>query len=354
MFTGPSISLREILSKDAISSTAPCRIDSGGTWDIKAMALPLEGIKPVTVNIALNLRTSVSLLPYDDGAVKISSRGFPKGKISSLENLSFEPPFGIFFAAVSYFGFHGLEIRIDSQAPVKSALGGSSTALVALIRALIKSKQLVDGTRFTSDEILHLAYHIEDGISGGSCGLQDQAAAVYGGVHQWTWQFGNKVAPFIRSKLLDRDGQKDLSERLIVAFSGKSHISSLTNRKWIEDFLSGRTRKGWIRTNAVVDSFAQAIKEKDWHKAARHLREEMAIRKKITPEALIPETEELIYQAEQSGCGARFAGAGAGGSLWAIGEKKNISGLRHTWGKTLASIKDGRIIDCQVDSEGLR
>ncbi|MBW1764527.1 MAG: galactokinase, partial [Deltaproteobacteria bacterium] len=52
-----SLSAREILEKKPVEAGAPCRIDSGGTWDIKAMALPLEGIEPVTVNMALSLRT---------------------------------------------------------------------------------------------------------------------------------------------------------------------------------------------------------------------------------------------------------------------------------------------------------
>lgn len=354
MIKGYFVSLREFLSRHPTSATAPCRIDTGGTWDIKAMALPFQGIKPITVNMALNLRTSVTLLPYKDGAIKISSRGFPEGKTFSLERPSFRPPFGIFCAAVSFFGFHGFEVRIESESPVKSALGGSSTALVALIKALDKSRKFLDGAQRTSDEILHLAYHIEDAISGGNCGIQDQAAAVYGGVNLWTWEFGNKASPFVKTPLLDRKGQKRLSERLLVAFSGRSHVSSITNRKWLEDFLSGKTRDGWIAANEVVRGFAGAIGEQSWLKAAEHLKEEMAIRRKITPEALIPETEKLIGQAEQSGCGARFTGAGAGGSLWAIGEKDNIDRLRNTWEKTLAGIKDGEIIPCQVEPEGLK
>ncbi|MBW2285838.1 MAG: galactokinase, partial [Deltaproteobacteria bacterium] len=45
-------SIRKLLEKETISASAPSRVDSGGTWDIKGMALPLEGIGPVTVNIA--------------------------------------------------------------------------------------------------------------------------------------------------------------------------------------------------------------------------------------------------------------------------------------------------------------
>ena len=177
-----SKSLRDLLTRHQVVASAPCRIDAGGTWDIKAMALPFERLRPITVNIALNLRTSVVLSPYEDSWVKISSDGFPRGESFSKDQLPLTPPFGLFFAAVSYFDVHGMAIEIRSQSPVKSALGGSSTALVALIKALSK---VSSGKKMSAKEILHLAYHLEDGISGGNCGLQDHAAAVYGGVSQW-------------------------------------------------------------------------------------------------------------------------------------------------------------------------
>jgi len=346
-------SLSRFLAKNPVEASAPCRVDSGGTWDIKAMALPLEWSEPTTINIALTLRTSVSLFPYDKGMVKISSEGFGRSEVFSKGLLPYNGPFGLFFSAVSYFGFHGLEVRISSRSPVKSALGGSSTALVALIKALSKVSQKLGGKRLAPREILHMGYHLEDGISGGNCGLQDQGAAVYGGVNQWKWRYGQLTTPFERTTLLDRKGQKELSSRLLVAYCGKGHVSMHTNRNWIKDFLGGDTRSGWVRANEIVKRLSPAIKEKDWKLAAGLLREEMALRKEITPEALIPITSKLVEQAEQAGCGARFAGAGAGGSLWALGEIENIKRLRIIWKGTLASIKGARILDCAVDPVGV-
>jgi D-glycero-alpha-D-manno-heptose-7-phosphate kinase len=349
-----SDSLQDLLAEQPVEASAPCRIDCGGTWDIKAMALPLEGIGPVTVNMALNLRTSVILSPYKYGWVKISSLGFPQGEAFYKDNLPFNSRFGLFFAAVSYFGFHGLEVRIRSGSPVKSALGGSSTALVALVKALAKASAGLSGRRLRAKEVLYLSYHLEDAVSGGNCGIQDQAAAVYGGVNLWKWLYGHRTAPFARTPLLDRKGQEEFSKHLLVAFSGKSHVSSTTNRRWIKDFLSGRTRPGWVKVNETVLQLAQAIKRQNWQKAADFLREEMALRKKLTPEALIPITKKLVGQAERAGCGARFAGAGAGGSLWAIGEKKNIERLGEKWRETLETVKSAKVLDCRIDSSGVR
>jgi D-glycero-alpha-D-manno-heptose-7-phosphate kinase len=347
-------SLQELLSSTQVEASAPCRIDSGGTWDIKALALPCETIRPITVNMALNLRTSVVLSPFDHGWIKISSEGFPRAETFSKDLLPFNSPYGLFLASVSYFDFHGVEIHINSQSPVRSALGGSSTALVALIKAFAKVSQALGAKVLSRREILHLAYHIEDGISGGNCGPQDQAAAVYGGVNSWTWIYGDRSGPLRRRPLLDRQGQKELSKHLLVIYSGKSHTSSRTNSRWTRDFLSGRTRAGWVKANEIVHRISEAIEGKDWRHAAQLLQQEMHVRREMTPEALIPLTERLVQQAEAEGCGARFAGAGAGGCVWAIGETEDLDRLREIWRGTLEPVKDAGILGCAVDPLGVR
>jgi len=347
-------SARKILKNHRVEASAPCRIDSGGTWDIRTMALPMEAIKPVTLNIALSLRTRVVLLPFEDGMVKVSSEGFPDSEAHDFMTLPFDSPFGLFYAALSYFGFHGLEVRIASDSPSKAALGGSSTALVALIKALSKLAVLAGRAPLPRKNILHLAYQMEDAVSSGKCGIQDQAAAVFGGVNLWQWQFGDRRSPYERQVLLDRKRQRELSEHLLVAFSGKSHVSARINQGWLEGFLSGRTRAGWIEANRIVRRLAQALADRKWDRAAGLLREEMAVRRAITPDALIPVTHQLIQQAEEEGCGARFAGAGAGGSVWALGEIKRIQVLKNIWRSTLAPIRGAGILDCAVDPRGVR
>ena len=347
-------SARRIIENRSIEASAPCRIDSGGTWDIRSMALPMEAIEPVTLNIALSLRTRVVLLPYEDGMVKVSSEGFPNTGAHDFMTLPFDSSFGLFFSAISYFGFHGLEVGIVSDSPSKAALGGSSTALVALIKALSKLAALTGRNPLPRKNILHLAYQLEDAVSSGKCGIQDQAAAVFGGVHLWRWQFGDRHSPYERQPLLDRSGQAELSEHLLVAFSGKSHVSAQINRQWLEGFLSGQTRAGWIEANRIVHRLAQALGDRRWERAANLLREEMAVRRAITPDALIPVTDQLIQQAEEEGCGARFAGAGVGGSVWALGEKKRIRELKNIWRCALAPIQGAGILDCRVDAKGVR
>jgi len=347
-------SAREILKVQTITSSAPCRIDSGGTWDIKALALPFERANPVTCNIALNLRTWVTLLPHRHGRVRVVSQGFALTEEFPFGDMKLTSPFNIFFAAVSYFGFHGLEIHIKSDSPPRSGLGGSSTALVALIKSLSKLDLLISEKRRSARDILHLAYHIEDGVSHGKCGMQDQAAALYGGVNLWSWRYGSKESPFLRSPLLRGSGIEALSSRLLVVHSGRSHFSHRTNRRWVADFLAGKTTKHWVKANDICREFAKALEAMDWKGAAYYLKRETAIRRRITPDAFTPLTNKLIRQAEAMGCGARFAGAGAGGAVWAIGGKEDIEGLKKKWKASLARVRTAEVLDCGVDPWGAR
>ena len=255
---------------------------------------------------------------------------------------------------MNYFGFTGLEIRIHSESPVKSALGGSSTALVALLKALVNLNKIIGGKGyFSKKDILFLGYNLEDGISGGNCGMQDQAAAVYGGGNGGAWNYSNRRMPVKREKLLDRNGIKELSNRLLVAYSGKWHVSADTNRIWLKNFLEGKTRNGWIEANTVVRGLIESVRSMNWIESARCIKEEMKLRRKITPDALIPETIKLTSDAERTGCGARFAGAGAGGSVWALGEPDDINKLKNKWQESLLKIKGARILQCTVDPNGV-
>ncbi len=381
----PSRCIRELLEENPIKTSSPCRIDSGGTWDIKALALPLEGVVPITVNLAINLRTYITLLPYESGWVKISSDNFDTQETYPFANIPFNSRFGLFFAIVSFFKFHGVEIVIRSTSPVNAGLGGSSTAAVAAIKAFSTVKTMVDETiMFPSNtkdnkenppsppfskggqggfshekeiekgEILHLAYHLEDAVSGGMCGLQDQGAAVFGGVNKWVWNYSREGRPFERKSILDEKGQKEISKRILVAYSGKRHLSAKINRLWIEKFLRGDTRSGWIEVNRIVNRFALNIGKGKWKEGAKELRNEVAIRKEITHEAFTPIISRLIQESEGAGCGARFAGAGGGGTVWALGEIDDIQRLREIWANILKGTKKGRILECAIDPIGVR
>ena len=184
--------------------------------------------------------------------------------------------------------------------------------------------------------------------------MQDQGAAVFGGVHAWHWRYSREGGVFERETIVERTGYEDMSRRMLVAYSGRRHSSTGINRRWMKGFLSGGTRCAWIEANQMVNRFASRIREGRWEEAAGALRDEVALRRKITPEAFTEVISRLIGKSEEMGCGARFAGAGGGGSVWAIGEIDAIGRLRGVWEDILKSSRKGRILDCAIDPDGVR
>ena len=102
--------LRKTLESRPIVTSAPCRIDMGGTLDLPIFYYALRHLDPCTVNIALGLRTRVRLLPYRDGYIKISSRGFKDAEFPT-DAAPFDHPLGLMFATAAYFNAGGRSYR---------------------------------------------------------------------------------------------------------------------------------------------------------------------------------------------------------------------------------------------------
>ncbi|MBC8463901.1 MAG: galactokinase, partial [Deltaproteobacteria bacterium] len=96
-----------MLESESIEASAPCRIDAGGTLDIRTFYYPLRHMSPCTFNIAIDLRTHIRLLPFKNGMVKVSSKGFQSAAFP-LEKAPFRHPLGLIFAIAVYFQAAGI------------------------------------------------------------------------------------------------------------------------------------------------------------------------------------------------------------------------------------------------------
>lgn len=128
------MNFNRILEKNPIQVSVPCRVDFGGTLDISTLYLPMAGLSPATFNMALDLRTRVTLSSFEKGYVQVSSKGFETA-VFKKDEAPFHHPMGLMFAVAKYFDAEGVHIHIDSSSPPRSALGGSSAAAVAIVAA---------------------------------------------------------------------------------------------------------------------------------------------------------------------------------------------------------------------------
>ena len=346
------ILLKNLLESGPVKAAAACRIDCGGTLDIKTFYYPLRHLSPCTFNIALNMKTRVRLLPYSSGEIKVSSRGF-RTEVHSADSAPFSGPLGLVFAITTYFRVDGVHIEIVSESPPRSALGGSSTAAVALIGALAKALAGEGIPPMSTKQIVLLAHAMEEAVAGIPCGLQDQLAAAYGGVHAWYWPSEPTEPPFKRTEVLTGDDYDTLEAHLLVAYCGVPHESQDINSKWIDQFVKGEARPLWYEIVSSTTEFVQSMTMKDWSGAVRAMNKEVEIRRKMTPEVFDEIGVALLEKALAHGCGARFTGSGGGGCIWALGEEENIRTLRPEWVDILSSREGAKLLDVRVDPNGL-
>jgi len=345
--------LRNILETVHTEASAPCRIDMGGTLDISTFHYPLRHFSPCTFNIGLDLRTRVCLSAYNKGMVKVSSKGF-KSVEYPIDTVPFDHPLGLMFAIAAYFGVQGVHIRIESSSPPRSALGGSSSAAVALIAAFSRVfEKIGTGKILSRKETAMLAYTIEGSVAGVPCGLQDQLAATYGGVNIWYWLDGIKGPCFRKKAVYQKKFFKKFEKHLLLAYCGIPHVSKDINGKWVRQFLSGRYRELWAEIIAYTHKFVDALTKSEFKYAAESMNGEVTLRKKMTPEVLDSMGEKLVDSAVENNCGARFTGAGGGGCIWAIGEIEDIAKLEKDWEFILSERKESCMLEVKIDSKGL-
>ncbi len=348
-----TISIKKLLESDPVEASAPCRIDLGGTLDLKTFYYQLHHLSPCTFNIAIRQRTCVRLNPYKSDMIKISSSGFADAEYPAAR-APFDHPLGLMFSIATYFRARGVHIVIDSASPPRSALGGSSAAAVALIGAFSKLFEKKGQPSLSTKKTAMLAHTIEESVAGVPCGMQDQLAAAYGGVNAWYWNANVFGSLFKQRVLVEKKHYQTLERQILLAYCGMPHESKNINGKWVRQFLSGRYRNSWAEIAEHTHSFVEALVGFDIKAALAAMNSEMKIRKKMTPEVLDAMGEKLINSAVENKCGARFTGAGGGGCVWALGEGKDLRRLHDIWEGLLADRNEASLLAMEIDPDGLK
>jgi D-glycero-alpha-D-manno-heptose-7-phosphate kinase len=343
------VNLSPILEKKQIQSSVPCRVDFGGTLDISTFYLPLAHLRPAGFNMAMDLRTVVTLFPHTPGKVKVSSRGFDTAEFEQA-GAPFDHPMGLMFACAQYFNAHGVHIHIESGSPPRSALGGSSAAAVAILAAFHAAlERPVD-----PEHLAWLAHYIEASVAGVPCGVQDQAAAAFGGAHLWEWKMKASGPGFEKTPLCESDdAYRSFAPHMLVAYCGIPHESKDVNSRWVKSFVQGKTRAIFAQIAGMTRAFFEAVRTKDFARAADLMIQETRLRVEMTPDVLDKTGKDLFDAARHHRCGARFTGAGGGGCLWAVGGRNDISELAASWQTVLEPIPDASLLDTRIDPKGI-
>ena len=347
-----TIPIRELLKDRHVEASAPCRIDMGGTLDLSTFYLPLRRYRPCTFNIALDLRTMVTVKPGRKGITQIKSRGFEPTTFS-LPQAPFDHPLGLMFAIANYFDADGVDISIVSASPPRSALGGSSSAAVALAAAFQAVLSTAGAAVTPVQETALLAHALEGSVAGVPCGLQDHLAAAYGGIHAWYWAQEGATRAFKKVTIVEPRRFTEIESHILVAYCGVPHVSKDINGQWVRQFIAGKHRQKWEEICTITREFIDAMIDLNYKEAACCMNREVALRREMTPEVFDEMGEQLRESAVENACGVRFTGAGGGGCVWAMGDMEDIDRLRGIWENILRQREDARILDSCVDGRGV-
>ncbi len=324
-------------AKTMLKITAPTRIDlAGGTLDIFPLYL-FEG-GGITINMAINLETSVSINKRKDKIINIASSDLEIIELyESAEKIDAKKSkLGLICEVINFFQPDcGLDISVSSSVPKGSGLAASSSLIVALTYGFSK----LYGEKAEANTLIDWCANIEAKHLGVPTGKQDYYAAYFGGIN--TIYFTDKGIELKQAKLSKLD-IRQIEEHVVLSFTGKSHFSGANNwdimKGYIDD--TGDTREHMKRIKITAEKMDSAINRRDITAFSELVKEEWENRKKLAKEISNDKIDEIIRKAEEAGAlASKICGAGGGGCLMTVcrPEKREqvINAIETSGGKIL-------------------
>ena len=290
-----------------IMARAPVRnADLGGWRDTRIFS------SGKVMNMAIRLYTYVSLVPTADRGVHIVSHDMDDSEyVQNVRDMEYAGALGLLKAAISSSGAEGgFQVTVRSEAPPASGLGSSAALAVSLLGALYHYQ----GKKFLPHQIASAAQRIETDFLKLECGVQDQLAAAFGGINFVEVNYPNaRVTPVpVTDAMLC-----ELETRMLVVYTGKSHFSSGTHTKVIENFerRDPRTLAAFEGLDTTAAVGAEALMRGEMKGYADALNRNWTYQKELHETITTPEVDDLQAKAEKLGCiGFKLNGAGAGGT----------------------------------------
>jgi len=317
---------------------APTRADlAGGTLDIWPLYCAVGGGR--TINVALDLCASVTFEILPSVVFKMEIESFGNQKCSFEDPLSADAiralPAAVQFPAFVASHFlrqqEGLpeqciRMKLETQAPLRSGLGGSSTLCVAMVRGLgrIFNQFVEQGWQW---KLLEWVRDVEAAFLHTPTGTQDYLAALFGGLKSYTSEIGG-----IRVNDYAEGMQAALKERLLVIFSGEMHSSGLSNWELFKGAMEGNTdvMRGFHSIAAVAEKLHQELSASkvSWRNVGALWNEEWKIRQQVFKVQTSRLDEIVDFLTQQKVLGRKVCGAAAGGSLIALVEPEDRERIR--------------------------
>jgi D-glycero-alpha-D-manno-heptose-7-phosphate kinase len=339
--------------------SAPTRADlAGGTLDLWPLYCFIGSSK--TINVAIDLRAicTFECLSHSTPLIEVQNNdgvsfSFTQPQLGgALDSVPKEIRFPV--AVISrYFSqnlitenFH-LKIRLETQAPVGSGLGGSSTLCVALLKGLGHLTGQFQGEDWQW-RIMEWARDVEAEYLKTPTGTQDYLGAIFGSLSCFGYELGKLTHQTYRQKVVE-----ELDSRMLVLFSGEMHHSGLSNwdvfKKAVER--DEKVVSGLTSIHGLAESLHQELlnAQVDWRRVGFLMSEEWRIRK-TTLGVNTERLDEMIqFLTSKKIDGVKVCGAAQGGSLMVLVEPSRKNEMAE-----ICRNHKIKVLPTQVASSGVR
>lgn len=306
--------------------SAPARIDlAGGTLDVPPLCHMFRDC--LTVNLAIDRRVEVTLVPSED---KLLYAG--EAEPVPLVDVPLFAKALAYLAPEASYNVHTL-----GNIPAAAGLGGSSTLLVALVKAIT----LATGQEMDHVTLLERVTVLEHRLLGKPAGTQDAIAAIYGGLSEIHFEHGKpeqkhlKLPPFLQGPLY-------------LAYSKQQHHSGINNWGIIKAACENepRTRSVLAALNGNAHRMTAALQTIDRSTFFDTLKQEAVLRSQLCEDILTPDMQSFSNYFGDN-LAAKICGAGGGGCMFLFGDVEP-SALYEA-----ANRFNLEILTCEPDTRGL-
>jgi len=303
-----------------IRSKAPLRLGlAGGGTDLDVYASKYTGY---VLNATISLYAHTILEPLDNGKVIFES--LDSGEKIELDSREFfeidgnmDLYKGIYNRIVKDFIKKPLSFKLTtySDVPSGSGLGGSSTLVVAIIKAFVEWLYLPLGEY----DIAKLAYEIEREDIGIVGGAQDQYVATFGGFNFMEF-YGDKrviVNPLrIKNWIID-----EFESSTILYFTGISRSASVIEKEKESVIKKEKSLEALHQVKEDAVKMKEYLLKGDIKNFAKILGDSWEAKKRVTDSISTTEIDRIYKLAIENGAySGKVSGAGGGGFMFFIVE----------------------------------
>jgi D-glycero-alpha-D-manno-heptose-7-phosphate kinase len=328
-----------------VDVSAPNRIDlAGGTTDLYPLYLLMSG--GFTVNVAINVKSRVTLIETDDQVYRLCSEDLKQSfETDNLDDLPISGPLGLLGLSLLHFPpLRGLNVTTCNDAPPGSGLGASSALTVALISGLLKTRH----EELSPTEIVQIAADIETALIGVPAGKQDHIAALYGGMSLINFGFKGYARRGYDKSNLNLDHLQDM---IILTYTGAGRFSGMNNWEITKKFIDGdqSTRSKLLDIRKVALEMRKVVEMGDWDSLGKLVNAEWNLRRSLAPGVSNPTIDSMILAAGSAGAiASKVCGAGGGGCMFTLTSPVKRSSVE----KALCD-QGATIMNFEFDSHGV-